>query len=68
MVRIKRFVRALARYVYWKVGAYDDDPGMQIMRLAVLREAEEMVKKTTTAITEQLFSNQPPTKNPENLN
>jgi hypothetical protein len=61
-------MQAVARYVYWKVGAYDDDPGMQIMRLAIMREAEEMVKKTTTEITEKLFSTQPPTKNPENLN
>ena len=65
MSRWSRFVKAGARYLYWKVGAADGDPGLDRMRAEVMREAEKLLKKTSQSLAEAFAKEAPKPRSSE---
>jgi hypothetical protein len=65
---LKALVRSAVRYVYWKVNAYDDDPGMQAMRRALMDEALKLIDKTASSVVADYIASRDPVEDKNTLN
>lgn len=68
MSRPKAFARSIVRYVYWKVGAYADDPKMKILRETLLAEARTLIDTTTSKVIAEFVASREPVADKSSLN